>query len=251
MVTAKTGIRGFVTGFFSLLNAFRFISKNPRLYKYIAIPFIINVVVFCGSVYWGFDLFGDFVGQYLAPYDTWYWQIVAGAIKLLAALVTLVIVFFTFTVVGNLIAAPFNDVLSEKTEEIIVGRQIGEPFSFRQIGVDLWRVMKDEIRKMSIFIFLMILILGLNFLPGIGSALYAVLSVVVTVFFLIVEYTGYIFSRKHLGFAEQRQFIAAHKMSTVGFGLAVMCMLFIPFIQFLTIPVAVVAATQICCTEQC
>lgn len=251
MVVAQKGVRGFVLGFFSLLNAFRFVSKNPSLYKYIAIPFIINIVVFCGSVYWGFGLFGDLVGQYLAPYDTWYWHIVAAAVKLLAALITLVVVFFTFTVVGNLIAAPFNDLLSEKTEELLTGRLNEEPFSIRQVLVDLWRVMKDEVRKMSIFIVLMILILGFNLLPGVGSALYALCSVVVTVFFLIVEYTGYVFSRKHLGFKEQRQFIFANKMSTLGFGLAVMCMLFIPFIQFCTIPLAVVAATQICCSDQC
>lgn len=249
MVAAQLGVRGFIMGFFSLWNAFRFVGKNPSLYKYIAIPFIINVVVFCGSVYWGFDLFGDLVGQYLTPYDTWYWQIVAAAVKLLAALITLVVVFFTFTVVGNLIAAPFNDLLSEKTEGILTGRLNDEPFSLRQIGLDLWRVMKDEVRKMSIFIILMVMILGLNLLPGIGSVLYAVCSVVLTVFFLIVEYTGYTFSRKHLGFKEQRQFISTHKMSTLGFGLAVMCMLFIPFVQFLTIPLAVVAATQICCSN--
>lgn len=251
MVAAQKGVRGFIMGFFSLWNAFRFVGKNPSLYKYIAIPFVINVIVFCGSVYWGFDLFSDLVGQYLAPYDTWYWHIVAAAVKLLAALITLVVVFFTFTVVGNLIAAPFNDILSEKTEELLTGRLNDEPFSLRQIGADLWRVMKDEVRKMSIFIVLMILILGFNLLPGIGSLLYAVCSVVLTVFFLIVEYTGYIYSRKHLGFKEQRQFISAHKMNTVGFGLAVMCTLFIPFVQFLTIPLAVVAATQICCSDQC
>lgn len=251
MVVAQKGIRGFIVGFFSLWNAFRFVAKNPSLYKYIAIPFVINVVVFCGSVYWGFDLFGDFVGQYFAPYDTWYWQVVAAAVKLLAALITLVVVFFTFTVVGNLIAAPFNDLLSEKTEALLTGRLNGEPFSLRQFGVDLWRVMKDEVRKMSIFILLMILILAFNFLPGIGSAFYAVCSIVLTVFFLIVEYTGYVFSRKHLGFTEQRHFIYSNKMSTLGFGLAVMCMLFIPFVQFLTIPIAVVAATQICCFDQC
>ena len=249
MLSAKNGIHGFIAGFFSLWNAFRFVRKNSSLHKYIAIPLIINIVVFSGTVYWGFDLFNQLVGQYLAPHDAWYWQVVESVVKLLAALVTLVIVFFTFTVLGNLIAAPFNDVLSEQTEQLITGQLLDEQFSLRQIGKDLWRVMQDEVRKMSIFIILMILLLVVNILPGIGSLIYAVCSVLLTVFFLIVEYTGYVFSRKHLGFKEQRRFIAANRMTTLGFGLAVMCTLMIPFVQFLTIPLAVVAATHLCCCD--
>ena len=249
MLSAKKSIQRFIVGFFSLWNAFRLIRKNPSLYKYIAIPLIINIVVFSGTVYWGFDIFSQLSGQYLAPHDVWYWQVVAAVVKLLAIFVALVIVFFTFTVLGNFIAAPFNDVLSERTEQLITGQLLDERFSLRQIGVDLWRVMRDEVRKMSIFIVLMILLLVLNLLPGIGSMIYAVCSVLLTVFFLIVEYTGYVFSRKHLGFKEQRNFIAANRMTTLGFGLAVMCTLLIPFVQFLTIPLAVVAATHLCCCD--
>ncbi|MEA3466064.1 MAG: sulfate transporter CysZ [Thermodesulfobacteriota bacterium] len=249
MLSVKNGINGFVAGFFSLWKAFCFIRNNSSLYKYVAIPLIINVVVFSGTAYWGFDLFNQLVGQYFAPNDAWYWQIVASVIKLLAALVTLVIVFFTFTVLGNFIAAPFNDVLSERTEQLISGQLLDERFSLRQIGKDLWRVMQDEVRKMSLFILLMILLLVVNMLPGIGSLIYAVCSVLLTVFFLIVEYTGYVFSRKHQGFKEQRRFIAANRMTTLGFGLAVMCTLLIPFVQFLTIPLAVVAATHLCCCD--
>ncbi len=243
------GVRGFVSGFLSIWQAFRFILRNPVLHKYVVFPLIINIVVFVGIVYWGFDVFEQLMGQYFSAQDVWYWQIVAVVVKIVATLVSTVVVFFTFTVVGNLIAAPFNDLLSERTEQLITGRLNDEPFSLSQIGKDLWRVMKDEFRKMAIFVTLMVILLAINFLPGIGSIIYAVCSIILTVFFLIVEYTGYVFSRKHLGFAEQRRFIADNRMGTLGFGLAVMCMLFIPFVQLLTIPLAVVAATQLCCCE--
>jgi len=244
------GVRGFFDGLFSVWMAFRFVISHPKLYKYVAIPFIINVVVFSVAVYWGFDFFTEVSGQYFSPQDAWYWQIVAVVVKFLAGLITLVVVFFAFTVVGNLIAAPFNDVLSQRTEQILTGTLIDEPFSMAQIMKDLWRVIQDELRKMSIFVVLMIVALLFNFLPGVGSFIYAVLSVGLTLYFLIIEYTGYVFGRKHLGFKDQRIFISRNRLGTLGFAVAVMGMLCIPFVQFFTIPIAVVAATQICCSDQ-
>jgi len=243
------GAKGFVGGFFSLWDAFCFVMKNPSLYKFVIIPFVINILVFIGVVYWGYDLFNQLVGEYLSPHDSWYWQILAMIIKFIAGLATMVAVFFTFTVVGNLIAAPFNDILSERTEQLLTGHMSDEPFSLKRIVKDLWRVMRDEIRKMLIFVVLMIVALLFNLLPGVGSLIYTIISGGLMLYFLIIEYTGYVFSRKHQGFKEQRLFIASNRLSSLGFALAVMCMLFIPFVQFLTIPMAVVAATQLCCCD--
>lgn len=242
-------MRGFVGGFFSVLRAFRFVLKNPSLYKYVAIPLVINVIVFSAAIYWGFDLFANLTEHYLVAHDAWYWQILAAVVKFVAALITLVVVFFAFTVVGNLIAAPFNDVLSERTEQLMTGHLINEPFVLGQFVKDVWRVVLDEVRKMSVFVVLMLVALLFNFLPGVGSLIYAVLSVGLTLYFLIIEYTGYVFSRKHMGFRDQRKFITQNRLGSLGFAVAVMCMLFIPFVQFLTIPIAVVAATQLCCGD--
>lgn len=248
MTSSRNSVVGsFTSGFFSLWNAFRFVFSNPSLFKYVAIPFIINVLVFSGTVYWGLDLFSSLVGDYVTVQDAWYWQIVATVVKIIAGLVTAVVVFFAFTVIGNLIAAPFNDLLSERTEQLLTGVRDDEGFSLRKLAADIWRVMGDEIRKMAIFIALMLLLLGFNMVPAIGPPIYAFFSIMLTVYFLVVEYTGYVFSRKHLGFKEQRQFIGGNRMSTLGFGLAVMCVLMIPLVQFLTIPLAVVAATRLCC----
>ncbi len=249
MSAVKAVVGGFGAGFFSLLGAFNLVRQNKSLLKYVIIPLIINIVVFTAAVWWGFDLFEHFVNQYLVGHDTWYWQAVAFVVQIVAALVTMVAIFFAFTVVGNLIAAPFNDILSERTEQLLRGQVDDEPFSLALFFKDLARTMKDEVIKMAVFVGLMAVLLLMNLLPGVGAPLYAVCSVVLTVYFLIVEYTGYVFSRKHLGFAEQRRYISDHFLTSVGFGLAVMCTLTIPFVQFFTIPLAVIAATRICCSD--
>jgi CysZ protein len=105
--------------------------------------------------------------------------------------------------------------------------------------------MMDESKKIIIFIVLMIMLLFLNLLPG-GTLLYSALSILLTVFFLAIEYTGYVFYRKHLTFItfkDQRRFIFSQKFLMLGFGVGVMAVLTIPFFQFFCIPLGVVGAT--------
>ena len=66
-----------------------------------------------------------------------------------------------------------------------------------------------------------------------------------TVFFLISEYTGYVFSRKRYDFATQRQTIFKHKSVMFGFGTGLFCVLAIPFFQFMCIPLGVVGAVRL------
>ncbi|MBN2644340.1 MAG: sulfate transporter CysZ [Desulfuromonadaceae bacterium] len=246
----KSMATDFLSGFFSLWNAWKFVTAHARLLRYALIPFVINVVVFAVALYWGSDLFAHLVGDYIHPQDGWWWQALAWLVKALAALITAIFVFFAFTVVGNLIASPFNEALSEKTEQLLTGAALGEEkFSLGRLLKDAGRIVLDEIRKMSIFIVLMLLLVVLSFIPVVGPPVYAVCSVLLTLYFLVVEYTGFVFGRKRLRFADQRRFVAAHRWRSLGFGVAVLCILMIPLVQFLTIPLAVVAATQFCCEK--
>jgi CysZ protein len=81
-------------------------------------------------------------------------------------------------------------------------------------------------------------------LPG-GSLPYSVLTILLTIFFLVVEYTGYVFYRKHKTFKDQRRFIFSQKFLMFGFGAGVMGILAVPFLQFFCIPLGVVGATQL------
>ena len=161
-----------------------------------------------------------------------------------AVLVTMVLVFFGFTVTGAIISSPFNDILSEKTEELLTGILNEEPFAFKVFLQDSMHTVMDESKKIIVFVGLMALLLPLNLFPG-GTLPYSILSVLLTVFFLTVEYTGYVFYRKHLTFQDQRRFIFSQKFLMLGFGTGVMGVLAIPFLQFFCIPLGVVGATQL------
>jgi CysZ protein len=214
------------------------------LIRYIIIPFLINVVLLSLAVYWGLSFFNSIVVHYIPQGDAWYWVILSYFLWTAAILMTMVLVFFGFTVSGAIISSPFNDILSEKTEELITGISNDESFSIRVFLVDALHTVLDESKKIIIFVVLMALLLPLNLVPG-GTLPYSILSVLLTVFFLVVEYTGYVFSRKHLTFRDQRRFILARKFLMLGFGTGVMGVLAIPFLQFFCIPLGVVGATQL------
>ena len=239
-------ISNFSRGFFSPFRAARFILDHKRLLKYILIPFIINLVVFSLAIYLGLDFFNSFISHHIPQGEAWYWFLLNYFLWTIAILLTAVLVFFTFAVVGSLVASPFNDILSEKTEDILTGSQDEEPFRFTVFLQDARRTLFDETRKILLFVLVMILLLILNLVPVVGSLLYPVFSAGLTIFFLVVEYTGYTFTRKHLSFKDQRGYIFRNKSLLFGFGTGLLLVLAIPLFQFLCIPLGVVSGTRIC-----
>ena len=237
-------VGSFSLGFLYPFRAGKFIKSHPVLLKYIIVPFLINVVVLSIAVYWGLSFFNSTVVHYIPQGDAWYWVILSYFLWTVAILITMVLVFFGFTVTGALISSPFNDILSEKTEELLTGIPNEEVFVFKVFLKDAMHTVMDESKKIIIFIILMVFLLPLNLFPG-GSLPYSILSVLLTIFFLVVEYTGYIFYRKHLTFQDQRRFISSQKFLMLGFGSGVMGVLAVPFLQFFCIPLGVVGATQL------
>lgn len=235
----------FRKGFGAPFGAAGFLFAHKRLLQYVLIPFLINVGVFAGTGWFGFFVFDRIVDHYLPAGNAWYWVFLAWFLWLVAIIVVLILVFFTFTVVGNLIASPFNDLLSERTEEVLAGRPEDRPFSAAVFLRDAARTLREESKRMGLFLLGMVLLLFLHLLPGLGQLLYPPLSLGFTVFFLAVEYTGYVFARKGATFRDQQDFIRSHKAMMFGFGLGVFCLLVVPFVQFFCIPLGVVGATRL------
>ena len=240
-------VAGFVRGFSYPLRAVRFLAKKPGLLKYLAIPFFINLLVFSLSVYFGLDIFNGLLDAYAPGTETWYGVILYYLAWMVALLLTVVVVFFSFTVIGNLIASPFNELLSERCEELLSGSLSEQSFSLQRFWLDAKHALLVEVKKLSLFIIGMLLLLAINLIPGFGSAVYAVLAPLFTLVFLVVEYLAFVLMRKKLDFADQRRYIFKHPVLMAGFGSGVFCLLAIPFAQFFCIPLAVVGATLLWC----
>ncbi len=240
-------VAGFTRGFGYPAKAARLFLRKPGLIRFLVIPFFINLLVFSSAVYYGLDLFQQVLQTYAPTTEVWYGMMLYYLAWVVALLLTTVIVFFSFTVVGNLIASPFNELLSERTENLVLGETPQEGFSVRRFLVESGTAFIAELKKMALFLGCMMLLLLLNFIPGIGSLIYAVLAPLLTLFFLAVEYMAFVLMRKQISFADQRRYVFRHPMLMGGFACSVFCLLAIPFLQFFCIPLAVVGATLLWC----
>jgi len=240
-------VAGFFRGFSYPLRAVKLFRSQPGLLKYLAIPFFINLLVFTATVYFGLDLFQGLLETYAPSTEVWYGVLLYYLAWMVASLLTAVIVFFSFTIIGNLIASPFNELLSERTEVLMTGSLVDQPFNLRRFWKESRYAVIVEIKKLVVFVICMVLLFGINFIPGIGPLIYAVLAPAFTLFFLAVEYMAFVLMRKQLSFSEQRRYIFKHPILMFGYACGVFCMLAIPFVQFFCIPLAVVGATLLWC----
>ena len=239
----------FVAGFLSPFRSASFLWGHPGLIRFILFPFLINLLVFTAAVWAGLHFFATTVVPSIPQGDAWYWALVAYLLWVIAVLLTMVLVFFSFSLVGTWLASPFNDLLSQRTEELLNGRSSDQPFVLRGFFVGALQTLADEGKKALVFLLGMGLLLLLNLLPGLGTFLFGVLSVFWTLIFLVLEFTGYIASRKGMRFASQRRYLLQRKLAMFGFGCGLLCLLAIPLLQFVAIPLGVVGATRLWCAD--
>ena len=244
-IASRNPINKFSHGFLCPFKSVGFIRRRPSLYKFIILPLLVNILAFSLVLYLGLGFFQELVMARIPQGDAWYWLALNYFVVAVAVLVVLVLVFFTFAAVGSLLASPFNDLLSERCEILLTGEPDGQPFSLALFLADTGRTLVTEVKEISIFLIGMLLLMLLHLVPVVGIMLYPVLSVCWLAFFLVMEYTGYVFARKQMDFKAQRRVIFRHASAMAGFGLGLFCILAIPFLQFLCIPLGVVGAVRL------
>ena len=109
------------------------LRRERSLWPWALVPFALNLVAFglaAAAFVANLDVVAGPLERMLAVAtpEHWYGYIAAGPLWLLAALVRLVLllafgvaIYFAFTAIGGVIAAPFLDVLSERVERLARG----------------------------------------------------------------------------------------------------------------------------------
>jgi CysZ protein len=218
-----------------------FIWTHRVLWKYAAAPLFISTVIL-GIAY--MVIYSSF-SRLVSPYanEEWYWQILYYVLPVIVTILLMVIVFFVFTRVASAIAAPFNDLISEKTEELTRGTFGETPFSFIRLLKDSVRSIAHSFKILGIYVAILVAGLPILLIPAAGGLLYTALGALLSAYMLAYEYLGYPMDRRRFSFSEKRRFLRSHFRSTMGFGLGNLAVASIPVINLLFIPAAVVGGT--------
>lgn len=231
MITDTRLGTGYLAKGFSLI-------RQPEIRSYVLIPLALNILLFGGLIVFGYSLFEPMVAWLMSFVPDWL-GFLQGAIWLIIVLMSAIIVFFTFTPIANIIAAPFNAIMSEKIEEMMTGKDINS-------GVNLMTIIKDSIlSQLGKLLYVAIWSLGLiiiSLIPVINF-ISPVLWVVFGSWLLTLEYMDYPMGNHDLTFSQQKAKMKTRRGLTLGFGGGVMVLTSIPIINFIAMPVAVAGAT--------
>jgi CysZ protein len=227
-----------VSGFFLPFQGLRLIF-SPGLRRFVAIPLLLNILIFAALAYWAGSYFDQFMDRWL-PTHSWL-EFLRWILWVLFAVAYALALFYGFTMIANLIGSPFNSILAARVEEKLTGKRPADADEslLRAVGPAIL----GEIGKIVYFasraipLLVLFLIPGLNILASIGWVIFGL-------WFLAVEYADYPMGNHALKPRQQREHLRRKRFKSLAFGAGVTTMMLIPIMQFAAMPAAVAAATR-------
>ena len=230
-------ISDIMKGSMCLGRGFRLI-RQPGIRVYAVMPLIINSVLFASLIWFGYDQFSPMVDKMMSNVPA-ILGFLRGIIWLIITIFTAIFVFFTFTPIANIVAAPFNALLSEKIETRLSGKSINSNSSFIKM---VRTSVLSQLRKLVYILFWSAVLLLISLIPLINFAA-PFLWVIFGSWMLSLEYLDYPMGNHELDFKQEKQILAARKGLALGYGSSVMVLTSIPLLNFIVMPVAVAGAT--------
>ncbi|MFQ3176678.1 MAG: CysZ protein [Psychromonas sp.] len=223
-----------------LLKGAKLIS-HPKLRLFVLIPLMINILIFAAAFWFLFSSITQWIDSYMAALPAF----LSWLNYLLWPLLVLTILFaftFVFSTVANLIAAPFNGLLAEKTETILTNQPLGDS-GLSDLVKDLPRTFKRELQKLAYFLPRM-LFCGLLFLiPGFGQIVAPFIWFAFAGWMMAIQYADFPFDNHKIPFATMKQALRKRLGKNLTFGMLVSFFTTLPVINFIIMPIAVCGAT--------
>jgi CysZ protein len=230
-------INDIMTGTYMLARGLKLIRK-PGIRRYVIMPLLINILLFGGLIWFGYAEFAPLVNSAMSWVPE-FLDFLRWIIWILITSMTALVVFFTFTPLANIVAAPFNALMSEKIEEMMTGNPVNSDTSFMAL---VSSSIRSQIGKLlyillwSAGLLLVSLIPVLNFISP-------VLWVLFGSWLLSLEYLDYPMGNHDMTFAQEKKALSTRRGLSLGFGGMVMILTSIPVVNFFVMPVAVAGAT--------
>ncbi|MGR9088430.1 MAG: sulfate transporter CysZ [Gammaproteobacteria bacterium] len=204
---------------------------RPELRKFLIFPVLINLLLYSAALILGSYYINDLMAGFIPAWLHWlHWVLWP-----LFFISFFVVVFFTFTVFANLLAAPFYGKLAAKTVWIVTGQPglAAEP--------PLSRVMAAEFRRAGYFLIRAVPLLILFVIPGL-NLLAPFLWAAFGAWAMALEYMAYPLENEGMLFADQQQWARHRRLGTLSFGGVTMAGLTLPLLNIIVAPAAVIGA---------
>lgn len=205
---------------------------RPELRPFLVYPVLINLVLYGGAFTLGYHYINQFMAHFIPDWLQW----LSWILWPLVFISFLIAVFFSFTVLANLIAAPFYGKLAAKTRAIFTeqpGNPVEPPLA-RIVAAEFKRAGYLSVRALPLLV--LFVIPGLNILAPFLWALFGAWA-------MALEFMAYPLENEGVLFSEQKQLAKDMRLGTLSFGGIVMAGLTLPLLNLVVAPAAVIGAT--------
>ncbi len=238
-----------LTGLSLPLRAIRLIMSTPALWGWAILPALINIVLFV--ITFGALIFN--AGRLLnrlwgrPEVAVWYewlflglWHLSYAAMIVLSA----VLAYFVVLLLAGVVGSPAQEKLSQETERALTGA-VADARGPEPVWLGVVRAIATSLLTLIIYLLTMACLLTLHLIPLVGNLAYAVLGTLVSFFFLAIEYSeGTLDRRGHL-YRERLRTLRQNPDLSGSFGAGLTVLLFIPVLNLVVMPIAVVAGTML------
>ncbi|MEH6389448.1 MULTISPECIES: sulfate transporter CysZ [Pseudomonas] len=221
--------------------------RQPGLRRFILIPLLLNLALFIAVISWGIRQFNIWMDRLVPTLPDWL-SFVEWLLWPLFALVILLVLFFSFSLVANMIASPFYGFLAEKIAEQERGL-VSPPTSYTEILMTVPRSIGRELRKISYYLPRLIALLLLTLIPVVNLVA-SPLLLMFGVWMMAVQYVDYQADNDKVSFIDMLRWMKGRRALSLGFGLPVYVGMLIPLVNLLVMPTAVAGSTLLWVRER-
>ncbi|MBQ0724199.1 MAG: sulfate transporter CysZ [Cycloclasticus sp.] len=211
---------------------------HPSLRRYIVIPLLINTLLFSVASWVLWHYLMTTVDAMLPSWLDW----LAWLILPVFIISLLSVVYYGFTIVANIIAAPFYGLLAKAVEAHLKGETPATASNSSMIKEAI-SITLSELRKLWYYLVRATPLLLLSFVPGINVFSLPV-WLLFSAWFLSFEYAGYAFENHAILFEQQKQVLRRSRWTSLSFGGCSLLATMVPVVNFLVPAISVAGATK-------
>ncbi|MTI14762.1 sulfate transporter CysZ [Sansalvadorimonas verongulae] len=230
--TTGQGLEYFLTGLRRL--------PEPGIRAFVLIPLLVNIIVFSVMIWLATSQFSIWMDKMMAWLPEWL-SFLSFIIWPLFALALAIGMFFTFTIVANLIAAPFNGFLAEKIQRELDPNCMPEG-GWKDLLALIPRTIVRELQKLLYYLPRALVLFVLSIvLPIVGPILFTLFSA----WMMGIQYCDYAADNELVNFKDMKVKLASPRLQTMMFGGAVSFCSLVPLLNLVVMPAAVIGGSYL------
>ncbi len=227
---------GFAFSGFSLV-----LQKGIR--PFVVVPLLINIVVFSLGIWLAKSQFDSLMAKMLGWLPSWLSWLEYLLWPFFAAMI-FIAVYYTFTIVANLLASPFNSLLAERVEQKLNGLPVPEFRGYKALVGTIGKTMFSELKKVLYMLKWLPVLLIISVIPVV-NLIAPFAWIVYGAWMLSLQYTDFAMGNHELFFKDELTLLRKNRALALGFGGTLTVLMMIPVVNFFVMPVGVAGGTDL------